>query len=102
MMWRELCDPTIAVHARTGCAISMAHYGSGCQRAAAALVLAAPDEHRARHPLNHRHDVADLAPPLGLLCLASAAKALGASTAIVDLTLDSCARLAPYYARGVL
>jgi hypothetical protein len=42
------------------------------------------------NPPNHRYDVTDLAPPLSLLCLASVAKSIGASTAIVDLNLDSC------------
>jgi radical SAM superfamily enzyme YgiQ (UPF0313 family) len=42
------------------------------------------------NPPNHRCDVDDLAPPLGLLMLAESLMEVGANPAIVDFNLESC------------
>jgi hypothetical protein len=42
------------------------------------------------NPPNHRSDIDDLAPPLGLLMLADVLIDDGAAVAIIDLNLDSC------------
>lgn len=47
------------------------------------------------NPPNHRFDVDDLAPPLGLLMLAESLMEVGANSSVVDFNLDSCRELMP-------
>ena len=47
------------------------------------------------NPPNHRFDVDDLAPPLGLLMLADTVSQIGAHCTIIDLNLDSCREAMP-------
>src|ERR1700682_393859 len=47
------------------------------------------------NPPNHRCDIEDLAPPLGLLMIAETLIELGAHTALLDLNLESCRQTLP-------